>query len=162
MLVLALSVGILAGLWTWFTVASFSALKIVVWITFIGWATFFVNGGDRGAVVKSFVPLAVGAFLGWCCIMGMNLLGGGFNLVLLSFLVGLAAFIIVEITRFPLLSSAPSQFYGFASFFGAYFGKSFGEAGPHAVVLLVVASLLAGVLVGYVSAFIPQKVKKAE
>ncbi|MGQ9826029.1 MAG: DUF1097 domain-containing protein [Desulfotomaculales bacterium] len=93
MLVLALSVGILAGLWTWFTVASFSALKIVVWITFIGWATFFVNGGDRGAVVKSFVPLAVGAVLGWCCIMGMNLLGGGFNLVLLSFLVGLAAFI---------------------------------------------------------------------
>lgn len=37
---LALSVGVLAGLLTYFAVATSSALHIVVWVSFIAWAVF--------------------------------------------------------------------------------------------------------------------------
>ncbi|ADI01449.1 MAG TPA: DUF1097 domain-containing protein [Syntrophothermus lipocalidus] len=153
---LALSVGVLAGLLTYFAVATSSALHIVVWVSFIAWAVFFVAGADKNGVLKSLVPLCGGTVWGCICILAMQGLARGFSLPALSVLVGLAALVIVLMMKLPLFELAPAQFLGFAAYFGSYFGNAVGpNQSPVFVALCVAVSLAVGVLVGLVSVQIP-------
>lgn len=161
MLILALSVGILAFVWTWFTVATAGTLYIAVWITFISWAAFFLTGGEKKTILVGMIPLVTGAIYGYLCILVMNLIVPAFNVALIAFLVGLAAFCIVMMMSIPMFKSGPSQFLGFAAYFGALFGQAFGPDVPPELVLVYTAiSLVAGVLVGLVSVTLPKLVQK--
>ena len=164
MFILALVVGILAFLWTWFTVATVNVLYIAVWITFISWAAFFLTGGEKKTFFDAAIPLVSGAVFGYLCILVQNLvLQGGFNVVLIAFLVGLAAFFIVMMMSIPAFKSGPSQFLGFAAYFGALFGEAFGPGvSPEMTLVYTAISLFAGVVVGLISVTIPKLIQKEE
>jgi hypothetical protein len=64
--------------------------------------------------------------------------------------------------KIPQFASAPTQFLGFAAFFGAFFGNAFGPVSTGLVALYVACSLIAGVIIGYISVSLPQAFVKAE
>lgn len=160
---LALSVGILAAILTYLAVATSASCHVVVWVSFISWAAYFVAGANRQAV-KCIAPLAMGTIWGLICILVMTgIFQQAFSLPILSVLVGIAALAIVLMMRFPLFALAPAQFLGFAAFFGALFGNAAGtDVAPGLVAVYVIISLAVGVLFGLVSVEIPGLLSQPE
>lgn len=155
-MLLALSVGLLAGLLTYFTIATSDSLHIIIWVSFISWAVYFVAGADKEAIWKSFVPLSAGIIWGFACIMVTQVTLHSFSIPVMSLTVGLAAMVMVLMAKIPLFALTPAQFIGFASYFGAFFGNAAGKGlAPWLVAVYVIVSLGVGVLAGFISVQIP-------
>jgi len=135
---LALSIGILAGIWTFFS-ATFSLLT---WPAFVGWALFFAAGGNKNAIVKAGCPIICGVILGHLSILATPYLGSTFGLAIA---VTIIAIIMVMVSPISVLAFVPAQFAACASYFGA--GGKF---------VPVIIPLLIGVILGYISAVIPE------
>jgi hypothetical protein len=136
LLPLALSVGVLAAIWTFVS----PMVEILTWPAFIGWAFFFVAGADARAVTKAGLPLASGALLAWAAVAAGPTLG----IYGIPLAVGVAAFIMVAMGNQALFALIPAQFVGAAVFFGA-----------GAVLVPTLISLAVGLIIGYVSVTLP-------
>lgn len=153
---LALSVGLLAGLLTYSAIATSASFHIIVWVSFIAWAAYFVAGANKEAVWKSLIPLSAGVVWALVCIMIMQGTVHGFSIPVISLTVGLAALVIVLMMKVPVFALAPAQFLGFATYFGALFGNAAGQdLAPWLVAVYVIVSMGVGVLVGFISVQIP-------
>lgn len=153
---LALSVGLFAGLLTYFAIATNASLHIIIWISFVAWAVYFVAGADKKAIWKSFVPLSAGSLWGLVCITATQVTTHSFSILVMSLTVGLAAMVMVLMMKIPLFTLTPAQFIGFAVYFGALFGNAAGkDLAPWLVALYVIISLGVGVIVGFISVQIP-------
>lgn len=136
LLPLALSVGVLAAIWTFVS----PMLAILTWPAFIGWAFFFVAGGDAKAIPKAGLPLASGAILAWLAVQGGPSLGAyGIPIA-----VGIIAAVMVLMGNQALFALIPAQFVGAAVFFGA-----------GAVLVASLLSLAVGLVIGLISVSIP-------
>ena len=75
---LALSVGILAGLWVFFSlsVGSIGGVTLHAWPVFITWGLFFAAGANNQAAVKVATTAIWGPIFGWLCVyFGATILG---------------------------------------------------------------------------------------
>lgn len=153
---LALSVGILAGLWVFFslTVGSIGGITLYPWVVFITWGLFFTAGADNKAAVKVATTAVWGPIFGWICVfVGATTLGPIIGVpVGLGILVAICAWaIVIMMTDIPIFSFGPGAFAGWAVFFAT--GNDFVGS---------VIILLVGVCLGWISVKIPSMFSKKE
>lgn len=118
---ISVSVGILVTLWT-FATLGFLEPKVITWITFLTWASFYAAGGGREGLVRSIACGIVGALVSALVVWVSNQVGGGTSgkgLVILALLLGGLGWTLCWLSQFSLLRVIPASFIGAASFFGA-------------------------------------------
>lgn len=147
---LALTVGILAGVWVFFSlsVGSIGGVTLFAWPVFITWALFFAAGANNQAAVKVATTAIWGPIFGWLCVyIGATTLGpiisvpAGLGLVVFV----LATAIVIMMTDIPFFSFGPGAFACWAVFFATNF-----DFVGSVVILLV------GVVLGLLSVNIPK------
>ncbi|ADG81485.1 DUF1097 domain-containing protein [Thermincola potens] len=142
MLPLALSIGILAGIWT-FASGSF---QILTWPAFVGWALFFAAGGDNESVKKVLGPGLLGMVLGLAVVKGAALIPGAW---FVAVGVTVIAIIMVMVMPVKLFSFTPAAFAGCAVYFGA-----------NGDIVAAVIPFVFGTVLGWVSAVLPKYFQK--
>ncbi|MDD3363996.1 MAG: DUF1097 domain-containing protein [Syntrophomonas sp.] len=143
LLPVSLSIGILAGIWTFVSIS----FGILTWPTFVGWAIFFFLGGNKDALVKAFPPVLVGIVLTYLTLAANTSLKG--DTLVLSILVVVLAFILTFMMNVSWLAAAPAGFCMTAVYFGV------GDPIKAAVPLII------GLLLGYISVWIPELFSKS-
>jgi len=131
---IGISVGVLAGVWTWTSVE----LALVTWVAFVAWACFFAAGGGTTGLAKGLAANLAGIFWGWAISQGLEGLSN--STVALAVMVTVAGFVLCVQAALPVLSFIPGGFAGTAVFFGT----GFDLAG-------VLVAVVAGALLGIVS-----------
>jgi hypothetical protein len=155
---LAVSCGILAGLWTYASIK----LGLPTWAGFVGWAFFFVAGADAKAIIKAGFPTLVGVLLGHVALYGLNLGEGELGIVGISVMVVLCAFVLILLMNWEPLALATAAFGSFAVFFAFTFGQFKSENFfAFANILYPLLGLFIGIILGYLSAAIPGWIGKA-
>lgn len=138
---ISLSIGVLAGLWTYISIV----FGILTWPAFIGWALFFLGGGNKESITKNIPPMLSGVIFGYLCVLVNNTFSGG--TVLLAVLVAVIAFIMTFMMNIPAFATAPAAFAACATFFGV------GDPLKAAIPLLI------GLFLGYISVILPEGFK---
>ena len=130
---IAISIGVLAALWTQVSVS----LELVTWVAFAAWACYFAAGGGRAGFQKGLAANLSGLVYGWlvAAFIGAVSFPGA-----LAVSVGVVAALMCLQAGTPLLSFIPGAFVGAA----AYFGTAF-SFWPTAI------ALVAGALLGWAS-----------
>lgn len=144
LLPISLSIGILAGIWTYVSIT----YGLLPWPAFVGWAIFFFAGANKEALTKTLPPVIVGLVLGYATVQLNTALAG--NTVILSILVVVLAFLLTFMMNIPWLATAPAAFAMVAVYFGV------GDPLKAGIPLII------GLLLGYVSVWIPGLFAKAE
>lgn len=129
---IGVSVGALAGLWTYVSVE----LTLITWVAFIAWACFFAAGGGTSGLAKGLAANLAGVFWGWAISQGLEHLSG--SSLALALMVTVVGFVLCVEAAFPLLSFIPGGFAGTAVFFGTGFDLT-------GVLIAVVAGALLGI-----------------
>ena len=105
---IGISVGVLAGVWTYVSVE----LTLVTWVAFIAWACFFAAGGGTTGLAKGLAANVAGVLWGWVISQGITHVSGStFALALMVTVVG---FLLCVEAALPLLSFIPGGFAGTA------------------------------------------------
>lgn len=140
---LGISIGVLAGLFTWFagTVTQLGSWQspFVVWVGFAAWACFYAAGGRTEGLVKALASNVSGAVWGWLIVWAAGQVLAG-SAAVLGLVVAVAAFCMCVQAGWGPLAFIPGTFIGAASFFGT--GTLFWST---------VTSLVVGVLLAYAS-----------
>lgn len=131
---IGLSVGILAGVWTYASVE----LALITWVAFIAWACFFAAGGGTEGLQKGLAANLAGVFWGWIVSLGLSTISD--STLTLAILVTVIGTILCLEAAWPPLSFIPGGFAGTAVFFGSGF-----DLGG------VLIALVAGAVLGIVS-----------
>jgi hypothetical protein len=141
---ISLSVGLLVWAWTFVSFAYLEP-RVLTWITFLTWASFYAAGGGTSGLSKSISSGIVGV-LASAAVMWIDsrFSAGSYDLLVLSMLFGVLGWLLCKIATIPLLSCIPANFIGAAAFFGA--------TAPMDVRLLwVLCSIVVGALLGILS-----------
>ena len=118
---ISLSVGLLVGIWC-FATLGFLEPKVMTWITFLTWASFFAAGGGRAGMVKAIASAFAGALVSALVVWLNGQLGGGvqgIGLLIFSGLLAVLGWVLCQLSKVDLFSFIPGAFIGAASFFGA-------------------------------------------
>ena len=115
---IGISVGVLAGLWTYVSVE----LTLVTWVAFIAWACFFAAGGGTTGLAKGLAANVAGVFWGWVISQGLDHVSS--TTLALAVMVTVVGFVLCIEAALPLLSFIPGGFAGTAIFFGTGFDLS--------------------------------------
>lgn len=118
---ISLSVGLFVGLWC-FATLGFLEPKVMTWITFLTWASFFAAGGGMDGLKKSIAGAFAGALISAAIVWINARVGGGVTnggLVIFSVLLAVLGYVLCQLSRLSVLSFIPGAFIGAASFFGA-------------------------------------------
>ena len=140
----AISVGVLAGLWTFVS----AELALVTWAAFVAWACFFAAGGGTGGLAKGLAANLAGVFWAWVVSLGLTHVSS--STVALSVMVTVIAFILCVEAAWSPLSFIPGGFAGAAVFFGTQFD-----------VTGTLVAIVAGALLGFVSEILAGKIQAA-
>lgn len=112
---IGISVGVLAGLWTYASVE----LALITWVAFVAWACFFAAGGGTTGLTKGLAANVAGVFWGWVISQGLENVSG--STLALALMVTVVGFILCVEAALSLLSFIPGGFAGTAVFFGTSF-----------------------------------------
>lgn len=141
---IGISVGVLAGVWTYASVE----LALITWVAFIAWACFFAAGGGRAGLAKGLAANLAGIAGGWVISQLLEPLGG--STLALAALVTIGGFVLCIEAAWPPLSFIPGGFAGTAVFFGSGFD-----------LVGVVVAVVAGALLGIVSEVLGARIQAA-
>jgi hypothetical protein len=140
---LGISIGVLAGLFTWFavTVTSIGSWQapFVVWVGFAAWACFYATGGGVSGLSKTLASTASGLVWGWLILWAVARVSEG-SAAVLGLFVALAAFGMCVQAAWRPLAFIPGTFVGAASYFG-----------NQGIFWATLASLVAGALLAFAS-----------
>jgi hypothetical protein len=141
---IATSVGLLVWAWTFLSL-SFLEPRVLTWVTFLTWATFYAAGGATSGLAKSVASGIIGVAASFAIIWIDSKLGlAQYHLLVLSLLLGVLGWALCAFASTPLLSCIPASFIGAAAFFGA--------GAPMDIKLLsVLCSIVIGALLGLAS-----------
>jgi hypothetical protein len=116
---IAISVGLLVCGWTFLTF-TYLEPRVMTWITFLTWASFFAAGGGSSGLAKSIASGIVGV-LASAAVIWLNTQIGleSHQALALSLLLGILGWFLCAVSALPLLSCIPAGFIGAAAFFGA-------------------------------------------
>lgn len=140
---IGLSVGILAGIWTFVSVE----LSLVTWVAFVAWACFFAAGGGTTGLKKGLASNLAGIFWGFMISLGIHLSS---STVALAVMVTVVGFILCIEAGWSLLSFIPGGFAGTAVFFGTSFD-----------LLGVLIAVIVGAVLGLVSEIAGAKIQNS-
>lgn len=131
---IGISVGVLAGIWTYASVE----LTLITWVAFVAWACFFAAGGGTTGLAKALAANVAGVFWGWVISQGLENVSA--STLALALMVTVVGFVLCIEAALPLLSFIPGGFAGTAVFFGTAFDT-----------VGVLVTIVAGALLGIVS-----------
>lgn len=152
LIALGISIGVLAGLFTWFAL-SVTALgswtaPFVVWIGFAAWAVFYAAGGGVPGLLKTLGSTLSGLAWGWLILWAATQVSAG-SAAVLGLFVALAAFGMCVQAAWAPLAFIPGAFIGAA----AYFGNG-------GIFWATLVSLVAGALLAFASERLGDVVEK--
>ena len=130
---IGISVGVLAGAWTYASVE----LTWITWVAFVAWACFFAAGGGTTGLAKGLAANLAGVFWGWVIAQGLDTVSA--STLALALMVTVVGFVLCVEAALPLLSFIPGGFAGTAVFFGTGFDTG-------GVVIAIVAGALLGIV----------------
>ncbi|MCS7476955.1 DUF1097 domain-containing protein [Umezawaea endophytica] len=107
-----ITVGLLAGSWTWVS----GQVGLPTWVAVVSWAAFFAAGGKMTGVVKTAAAGLSGVVWGWLAVLGAGALGGWVGALPVT--VAVVAFAMCAQAGWQPLSFIPAAFLGAASLFG--------------------------------------------
>jgi len=145
---IGISVGVLAGLWTYVSVE----LALITWVAFVAWACFFAAGGGTSGLAKGLAANVAGVFWGWVISQGLTNLSD--STLALALMVTVVGVVLCLEAALPLLSFIPGGFAGTAVFFGTAFDLT-------GVLIAVVAGGLLGLVSERLGALIQSAVDGA-
>jgi hypothetical protein len=121
LIALGISIGVLAGIFTWFalTVTSIGSWQapFVVWIGFAAWAVFYAAGGGVPGLTKTLGSTVSGLVWGWLILWAATHVSTG-SAAVLGLFVALGAFGMCVQAAWGPLAFIPGAFVGAASYFG--------------------------------------------
>ena len=150
---LAIVIGALGALATWLVLEPLAAFGLSIWAVFIGWASFFSNGGGEGGLKNAIIGAIWGALMATVALILLPIVGGG--AIGTAAVVGATVLVLILGAHVPLLSAIPAAVYGYAA--TAAFALMKSGAAPigtdiaNSPFLNVVASMALGAIFGYVS-----------
>jgi len=118
---ISLSVGLWVGIWC-FATLGYLEPKVMTWITFLTWASFYAAGGGKAGLVKAIASAFAGTLISAAIVWLNGQLGGGVQgvgLVIFSLLLAVLGWALCQLSKVDLFSFIPGAFIGAASFFGA-------------------------------------------
>jgi hypothetical protein len=146
---LAVSVGVLAVVATWFFFLDpIAAAKLQVWQAFIAWGCHFQSGGKFTGTRTTIVCMSFGAVVGMAAVLLAGQLGL-LGTLAAPIAVGIGATLIVLSSKLPILATIPASVYGFASIAGLILLGS--GVTPAGALVPTVLSIAVGAGFGYVS-----------
>lgn len=154
---LTISIGLLAGLVTWVFVGPLSALNVQVWAIFIAWASYYHSGGTSKALQSNIPCHIFGALVGWVALILITIYSQQLGIAgIAGIAVFLGAVVIVQFSKFNLLSNIPSAFYGFAtiagySFLAGKLDQLYTPAPLENPLSVTIISLCLGAVIGWLS-----------
>lgn len=143
---ISLSVGIFVGVWC-FTTLGYLEPKVMTWVTFLTWASFFAAGGGKTGLVKAIASAFAGSLISAAVVWVNGRVGGGMQgvgLIIFSVLLATLGWVLCQLSQLDLFSFIPGAFIGAAAFFGA--GAPLDEK-----LAWVLVSIVCGALMGIVS-----------
>jgi hypothetical protein len=118
---LGISIGVLAGLFTWFALSVTSlgswTAPFVVWIGFAAWACFYAAGGGVPGLTKTVASTVSGLAWGWLILWAAAKVSSG-SAAVLGLFVAVAAFGMCVQAAWGPLAFIPGAFVGAAAYFG--------------------------------------------
>ena len=153
LIALGISIGVLAGLWTFFAlsipaVAGYQG-PFVVWIGFAAWAVFYAAGGRLPGLTKTLGSTLSGLLWGFVLLWAATQVREG-SAAVLGLFVAVAAFGMCVQAAVPLLAFIPGAFVGAAAYFGS-----------GGVFWATLISLVAGAVLAYASELLGDVIEKA-
>ena len=150
---LGISIGVLAGLFTWFALSVTSlgnwTAPFVVWIGFAAWAVFYAAGGGRPGLIKTLASTLSGLVWGWLILWAATKVSSG-SAAVLGLFVAIAAFGMCVQAAWGPLAFIPGAFVGAAAYFG-----------NQGIFWATLASLVLGALLAFASEKLADVVEKA-
>ena len=145
---LTISITVLAFIDTYLTA---TILPIPVWVTFVGWASFFACGGGTGGLVKSIISNWIGVVIASCSLLVIAATPGSAFVAALA--VGIGSGVMIVASGIPFLRYPPAIVFGFASLVSTVFGTGHGvtEIGPNHPTLIAALAMLVGAGFGLAS-----------
>jgi len=142
------SLGVLGAIDTYLTATAF---PVPVWVTFIGWASFFACGGGTHGFVKSVASNWTGIAIATLALLAIEF--GSAHPLWAAICVGVGTSAMILVSARPLLNFPPAIVFGFASLVGttAATGKGVLTAGISHPTLVAAAAMLLGAAFGFLS-----------
>jgi hypothetical protein len=166
---LFVSVGILAGVATWFFLAVGS---ILIWAAFVAWACFFHSGGNEAALKSTIISNAFGVAVAWITaivILAIPLAEALTLPVWAAIAVAIAVGAYVLAAHVEALSSIPGTTYGYACTFAFLLQTPdklsldmLTSASLDNALIVVIISMVIGALFGFASGKLAGAMTKAE
>jgi hypothetical protein len=118
---ISISVGFLVFVWT-FATLGYLEPKVITWITFLTWASFYAAGAGTIGLARSIACGVTGALVSAVVVWINQSIGGstqGLGLAIFAALLGVLGWVLCRISQWALISVIPASFIGAAAFFGA-------------------------------------------
>jgi Protein of unknown function (DUF1097) len=153
---LALVIGLMGGIATAVAVNG-AWLYFVIWITFVGWASFYAAGGGQDGLMKSAAANVWGALVSIVSLFVFGKMAANMNVPLAAGIaVGVAIVVLILGANVPALGFIPGQVFGYAPTAGLFLTSAAaygdGDVGTHVKLFLAsVVSLLIGNALGFIS-----------
>lgn len=161
---LAVVIGIMGGLATtvWLELAS---VYWVIWVTFVGWASFYAAGGGTEGITKSVAANVWGVLIATVSLFAFTKLTGIRPSIAAGLCVGIAIIILILAAYLPALGFIPGQVFGYAPTAGLFLSGVYvteaGASDPVKLFLAAAISLIIGNVLGIVSEKIGGAVAKS-
>ncbi len=150
---LAIVIGALGALATWLVLGPLAALGLSIWAVFIGWGSFYSNGGGEGGLKNAIVGAIWGALMATVALILLPIVGGG--VIGTAAVVGATVMVMILGAHVPLLSAIPAAVFGYASTAAFALMKTGAAATGTDIAsspfINIVASMALGAIFGYVS-----------
>lgn len=156
LIALAVSIGALAVVATWFFLGPLAALNVQIWQGFLAWACFFHCGGKTQGAMNTFMCMTLGAIIGMASVMLAGNLGA-LGALAAPVAVGIGAAVVVLAAHASLFATIPATVYGFAAVAGLILLKGLT---PMQAIVPTVVSIALGVLFGWLSEALAGKLAK--
>jgi Protein of unknown function (DUF1097) len=150
---LALVIGLMGGIATLVAVKA-ASVYFVIWVTFIGWASFYAAGGGQEGLMKSTAANIWGALVSIVSLFIFGKMAANMNVPLAAGLaVGVAIVVLILGANVPALGFIPGQVFGYAPTAGMYLTMlATAYAGSHTKLFIAsVISLVIGNVLGFIS-----------
>jgi hypothetical protein len=155
---LAVSIGLLGGIFAWLILGPIGALGLTFPAGFIGWASFYHSGGKEAGLQKAIVNNVFGVIMGWIALLLVTQIPLAATLglpVWAGICVAVTVFIMVIAAKNQMLSDIPAGVFGYATVAAyALVGNKLGVLTAPSFenpLINIVISMVIGAVFGYVS-----------
>lgn len=149
---LAVVIGIMGGLATG-VYLQIGSIYLVIWVTFVAWASFYAAGGGNAGFAKSTAANIWGAVIATISLWIFGkLAGNGMNVPLAAALcVGVAIVVLIMGAKVDALGFIPGQVFGYAPTAGLFVTGFAAANGTGKMLAAAIISLVLGNVLGIIS-----------